>query len=314
LGTYLLKRNVLFRSALGQWGYRQYVDHRIAALEKLPPFVHIETTNVCNARCTMCSYPIMERRKGYMTDQLFAKVLHDCRELGVQDVNLQFLGEPLLDRKICDRIRAAKELGFRVQMVSNASLLDETMSSGLLASGLDELRISMDGFTQKTFEDIRIGLKFERVKRNILGFLDLSSRMNGAKPRVVMTFVGLPENKAESDAFYEFWRKKVDLVLISQARDWAGQLPLVQLGATYTTNLAPVPCNYLWEEMIVLYDGKVTVCCNSYDGQIFVGDLTRQSAREIWFGEEYQKLRSLHREGRAGEIPLCSTCRYYATW
>jgi radical SAM protein with 4Fe4S-binding SPASM domain len=256
----------------------------------------------------------MERRKGYMTDELFAKVLRDCRDMSVKDVNLQFLGEPLLDRKICHRIRAAKQFGFRVQMVSNASLLDETMSSELLASGLDELRISMDGFTKKTYQDIRIGLKFERVKRNILGFLEFASRCNGSKPRVVMTFVGLPENKNESKEFYDFWRKKVDLVLISQARDWAGKLPLVQLGATYTTNLPPLPCNHLWEEMIVLYDGRVTVCCESYDGQILVGDVTRQSLREIWVSPEYQRLRNLHRQGRACEIPHCSTCRYYAIW
>jgi radical SAM protein with 4Fe4S-binding SPASM domain len=286
----------------------------MAALETLPPFIHIETTNVCNARCTMCSYPIMERQKGYMTDELFAKVLRDCKDMGVKDVNLQFLGEPLLDRKICDRIRAAKEFAFRVQMVSNASLLDATMSSQLLASGLDELRISMDGFAKKTFEDIRVGLKFERVKQNILGFLDLSSRFNGSKPRVVMTFVGLPENKNESRQFYDFWRNKVDLVIISQAKDWAGQLPLVQLGVTYTTNLPPPPCNHLWEEMIVLYDGRVTVCCDSYDGQILVGDVKRQSLREIWVSPEYQKLRNLHREGRASEIPHCSTCKYYAIW
>ena len=235
LGIHLLKRNALFRSAFGQWCYRQYIEHRMAAQERLPPLVHIETTNVCNARCTMCSYPIMERRKGYMTDELFAKVLRDCADMGVKDVNLQFLGEPLLDRKIGERIRAAKEFGFRVQMVTNASLLDESMSSQLLASGLDELKISMDGFTEKTYEDIRIGLKFERVRRNILGFLELSSRFNGPKPRVVMIFVRLPENKKESREFCDFWRKKADLVLISQATDWAGQVPLVELGATYTT-------------------------------------------------------------------------------
>lgn len=313
-GAYLLKRNAMFRSVLGQWCYRQYLEHKMARLVKRPPFVHIETTNVCNARCTMCSYAIMQRRKGYMNDDLYTKILGDCVDMGVRDVNLQFLGEPLLDRKICERVRAAKQCGFRVQMVTNGSTLDESMGKGLLAAGLDELRISMDGFAEKTYEDIRVGLKFERVKRNILGFLELSARLNGSKPRVVMTFVGLPENKNESREFYDFWRSKVDLVLISQARDWAGQLPLAQLGATYTTNLPRLPCNHLWEEMIVLYDGRVTVCCESYDGQILVGDVSKESLQQIWVSPEYQRLRNLHREGRAFEIPHCSTCRYYAIW
>jgi radical SAM protein with 4Fe4S-binding SPASM domain len=314
LGVYALKRNRVFRSHAGQRWYGRYIERQMARLEKRPPFVHIETTNVCNARCTMCSYPIMQRQKGYMSDEIYAKTLEDCVDLGVRDVNLQFLGEPLLDRKICERVRAAKQSGFRVQMVTNASTLDESMGRGLLAAGLDELRISMDGFAESTYEGIRVGLKFERVKQNILGFLELSSRCNGSKPRIVMTFVGLPENQNESREFSDFWRGKVDLVLITQARDWAGQLPLPQLGATYTTKLPLPPCNHLWEEMIVLYDGRVTVCCESYDGQILVGNVAKHSLKDIWVGPEYQRLRNLHREGRACQIPHCSTCKYYAIW
>jgi len=314
LGIYLIKRNRAFRSPLGQAMYLGYVSRRMRKLDKRPPFVHIETTNVCNARCAMCSYPIMQRPKGYMSDQLYLKILRDCAEMRVADVNLQYLGEPLLDQKICDRIREAKEYGFRVQMVSNASLLDEAKARGLLASGVDELRISMDGFTPKTFEDIRVGLKFEKVKGNVERFLDLRARHRGARPRVVMCFVGLAGNQSESKQFYDFWRGKVDLVLISQARDWAGQLPLVQLGATYSTSLPRVPCNHLWEEVIVLHDGRVTVCCESYDGQITVGDVREQPLAEIWRGPAYERLRRLHRENRAGEIPLCGACKYYAIW
>lgn len=129
-----------------------------------------------------------------------------------------------------------------------------------------------------------------------------------------MIFVRLPENKKESREFCDFWRKKADLVLISQATDWAGQVPLVELGATYTTNLPRLPCNHLWEELVVLYDGRVTVCCASYDGQILVGNVTRQSVGEIWVSPEYQRLRNLHRQGRASEIPHCTTCKYYAIW
>src|SRR5437867_9296978 len=169
--------------------YQQFIRWKARRMIKQAPVVHIETTNVCNARCTMCSYPIMQRPKGYMSDQLYLKILRDCAEMRVADVNLQYLGEPLLDQKICDRIREAKEYGFRVQMVSNASLLDEAKARGLLASGVDELRISMDGFTPKTFEDIRVGLKFEKVKGNVERFLDLRARHRGARPRVVMCFV-----------------------------------------------------------------------------------------------------------------------------
>jgi radical SAM protein with 4Fe4S-binding SPASM domain len=314
LGAHIIKRNRLFRSAIGQACYRRYIEYRMVRLAGAPPFVHIETTNVCNARCTMCSYPIMGRPKGYMADALYAKILEDCAEMGVRRVNLQFLGEPLLDRRICERIRAAKQYGLYVQMVSNASMLDQLTGRALIAAGLDELRISMDGFSKESFERIRVGLKFDRIKQNVLRFLALRAEDGESNPRVVMTLVGLPENQAEQKHFYKFWARKADLVIIAQAVDWAGQVPLLGLGPTYTTNLQPMPCNHLWEEMIVLHDGTVTVCCASYDGQIVVGNATRQSLAAIWNGPRYQELRRLHQENRANEIPYCRTCKYYPIW
>ena len=236
-----------------------------------------------------------------MTDELFAKVLRDCTDMGVKDVNLQFLGEPLLDRKICQRIRAAKELGFRVQMVSNASLLDESMSSQLLASGLDELRISMDGFTEKTYEDIRIGLKFERVKRNILGFLDLSSRFSGSKPRVVMTFVRLPENKTKAGNSTTFGGKK--LILSSSRALELGRTASsgAARGDLHNESSAPplqLPlggndCALRWQGYCVLQ----FIRWSDFGGQRH----PRQSVRGIWLGPEYQRLRNLHR--RSGGDP-----------
>ncbi len=47
-----------------------------------------------------------------------------------------------------------------------------------------------------------------------------------------------------------------------------------------------------------------------YDGEIVIGDIKKQSIREIWSGAEITKLRNLHLEGRYLKIPLCENCNY----
>jgi len=314
IGDYALRRSRLFRSPAGQRLYRAWIRHRIRRLSRKPPFVHIETTNWCNARCTMCSYPQMQRPKGYMSPALFTKVLGDCRALGVRNVNLQFLGEPLLDRQIAGRVREAREAGLNAEMVTNASLLTPERSEELIRAGLVHLRISFDGFSAETFERIRVNLDFEKVRENVLGFLETRRRMRSPTPQVTLIFIRLAENGHEAEPFHRFWADKVEHVLISHARDWAGEMKLVQLGTTYSTRLPKPPCNHLWEEMVVLQDGRVTICCDAYEGQVVAGDANRETLRAIWEGPAYRSIRDAHQREAFQEVPFCAKCKYYAVW
>jgi MoaA/NifB/PqqE/SkfB family radical SAM enzyme len=136
--------------ALVRWKSKLY--------EKKPPWqVHIENTNYCNARCVMCPNPTMEREKAFMTDQVYEKAIDDVVDLGTHRVNLQSIGEPLLDKKFVDRLRLAKKFGLEVATSSNGSTLTERISQELVEARLDELNVSIDGYKSKTCNDIRWG-------------------------------------------------------------------------------------------------------------------------------------------------------------
>ena len=66
-------------------------------------------------------------------------------------------GEPTAHPRILDMIRAVKALGLRVEMTTNATLLDDALIDGLLRERLDTLWISLDGTTEESFETIRPG-------------------------------------------------------------------------------------------------------------------------------------------------------------
>ncbi|MDD3517116.1 MAG: SPASM domain-containing protein [Chromatiales bacterium] len=55
-------------------------------------------------------------------------------------------------------------------------------------------------------------------------------------------------------------------------------------------------------------DGKVLACCHDFDGQNTVGDLTRQSVMEAWYGASFETLRRHLNKGDRGASELCSRC------
>ena len=95
-----------------------------AAKGRFPAVVRLETTNACNARCIICPHREMQRPITTMDDGLYARLIDQCAAAGCREVHLHNFGEPLMDKRIEDRIAYAKQKGIRrVKIFCNGSLL-----------------------------------------------------------------------------------------------------------------------------------------------------------------------------------------------
>ena len=65
---------IIFRFRPVQWMF----EHTFSRARKFPLRVLIETTNFCNAHCSMCPHDDMTRSKGFMEMQLFKKIVDEC--------------------------------------------------------------------------------------------------------------------------------------------------------------------------------------------------------------------------------------------
>jgi radical SAM protein with 4Fe4S-binding SPASM domain len=68
------------------------------------------------------------------------------------------------------------------------------------------------------------------------------------------------------------------------------------------------PCEFLWGEMYVWYDGKCNPCDVDYKSELEVGNINKNSIKEIWNGELYKNLRSSHLSGKRSECFPCDRC------
>ena len=102
-------------------------------LGRFPAVVRIETTNACNARCIICPHGDIRRPIRHMDDDLFTRIVDECAACGCREVHLHNFGEPLLDKRLEDRVRYAKNKGLpKVKIFSNGSLLSERRARGLI--------------------------------------------------------------------------------------------------------------------------------------------------------------------------------------
>lgn len=273
----------------------------------VPRTVNIESTSHCNAKCLTCPHPFHERVRGIMDDDLYRKVLDECVAMGVKKIHLQNFGEPLIDKKLPEKIKMAKDAGIEnVKIISNASALTETKSRQLIEAGLDEIKISFDGLSKEVFEKVRVGLKYERIAANLEGLIRIRRELGRSNPEIQLMFVAIKENEFEEKGFVDRWRGVVDRVDVTRAHNWGGSEHMA--GNSDPKDTSGFQCLRLWQTFTVLWDGRVSICCVDYEGSEILGDLRTESMKDIWHGPRLAQIREWHNQGRFDMVPVCSNC------
>jgi radical SAM protein with 4Fe4S-binding SPASM domain len=164
----------------------------------LPREIQLEVTGACNLRCQMClvSYRApLNKINGSMSFETFRSIVDDLPDL--EQVTLQGLGEPLLAPDLFRMIEYASSRGIRMGFNTNGTLLSRDRARRLVDAGLHWLHVSLDGASRETYEGIRRGSDFDRVRTNIHGLVEVKRELGADRPRVQLVFVAMRRNIAE---------------------------------------------------------------------------------------------------------------------
>ena len=105
------------------------------------------------------------------------------------------IGEPLVHNQTIEWIARVKKLGVpRVEMITNATLLDEPRSRQLIEAGLDVLWVSIDGATPESYADVRLGAELPHVLQNMHQFDKMRKAGHFPKPEIGVAFVAMKRN------------------------------------------------------------------------------------------------------------------------
>ncbi|HNL40463.1 MAG TPA: radical SAM protein, partial [Saprospiraceae bacterium] len=130
----------------------------------LPVTISIEPTTACNLRCPECPSGLraFTRPTGNLRADFFRHTMAELhRDLMV--LIFYFQGEPFIHPQFLDMVRHARALGLYTITSTNGHFFDDETARKTVESGLDRLIISLDGATQETYEQYRIGGRLETV-------------------------------------------------------------------------------------------------------------------------------------------------------
>ena len=275
-------------------------------VEDFPIHLDLETITTCNLKCFMCFQSFDPPKPMKMELKLFKKNIDEGAKKGLCSIKTQYRGEPLLDKRMADMVRYAKDKGIiEVMFNTNATHLSEEMARALIEARLDKIICSVDGYTKKVYESVRIGANFESVLTNIKRLQSLKKSMGSKKPIVRVQMVDTPRNHHQIEGYIKFWGEIADHVGIEDMLD----LEATEEDDTPSENFA---CAQLWQRLIVLADGDVLPCCRVLRGGNekleVLGNAYKESLEDMWKGSRMTKLRTLHQEGRSHEIKMCRFC------
>jgi radical SAM protein with 4Fe4S-binding SPASM domain len=296
---------------------------RLLLKEALPldfPFsLQVSATHACNFKCYYCIQS--EKNSGRAYPQLgkmmdfadFKTWIDNFSRCGIfKSVMFIGYGEPLTHLSIAEMVRYAKESGAteRVEIITNASLLTPKMSDALIESGLDRLRISLQGLNAEEYH------KNTGARINYLNLLDNISYFynNRRNCRVIVkifdSMIGTPEKQAELHRQYDsicddIWVESISRINgLINADD--GSFATDKFG---NPKQEIAVCSFPFYTIVMDWNGDLYGCPQNVEPPL-IGH-ANESFDKIWNRGKHLRL-SLGLAERNGDIPKgCKACRYY---
>lgn len=232
-----------------------------------------------------------------------------------------------------------------VRTVSNGTLITPEIADRIVELGLDGLDVSVDAARPETYRGIRCGGELEQVVNGLKAISRAKKRTGRSTPEIRMLFIGMADNIEELPEFvrlaraldvtkivlqsmgeYESVRgqsvskryRELGSRLLGEARAVADGLGVtIELfppdqfsggtaeGASAASENGPrtKDCFFAWDRAVITTGGDVLPCCSSPHS---FGSLKEKAFLDIWYGEDYNRLR---RSLLDGDLPLmCRSC------
>lgn len=280
-GGQMVSENLFAQVSVERLRRSPYLDY--------PLEVHIETLSQCNAACTFCPYPTLDRLGTRMEDALIDKIIDD---LSVIPAELPFgiapfkVNDPLIDRRIfdiCTRINQRLPNAHLRLFTNGAPLTDTNIARIARLERLQHLWVSLNEHQAERYQQV-MGIPLAPT-------LKCLDRLHAAvvagdfhRPVIISRVRDRTDADHEFLAFVQARYPRFAISLLPHA-SWAGQMKDVE------GLLPPVTGCTRWFELSIMSTGKVALCCMDGEGRHVIGDVCNDSAIAIYNQPAYRRLR-----------------------
>ncbi len=330
------------------WLYRMF-----PGLVWMPSQIEVEITTACDKKCIHCENfywdPSEQKAMNLSFDEL-KKMLDSIPNL--KWISLVGEGSSFLNKDCMKMLKMCKDRKIMTYQVDHLSDWTREMTEELVDMQLDGMIVSFDAATKPTYEEIKAGCEFDKVRENIKRLLRIKKEKNSLLPEIVFCYTVMNKNIEEIPTFVDvvadmgereefgpgarigFNRllvfdeiKHLDITDIpdeisQKAQERAAERGwYIALTGTNDLEKCPPPHRCLaWMEPYVMMKGLVMQCCAVFISNNRVelrkrafGNLLEKPMAEIWDSKPYKDLRHTITK-KNGPIPInCAGCRVFNT-
>ena len=294
-----------------------------ANIKGLPISISFEPTTSCNLRCPECPSGLRSftRPTGMLENDLFKKTIDELHKT-LWYLVFYFQGEPYLHPSFLEMVKYAASKKIYTATSTNAHYLTDENAKKTVESGLDRLIISIDGTTQETYEQYRVGGQLNKVIEGAKNIIKWKKELNSKTPHVIFQFLVVKPNQHQiADVKKLAEEIGVDEVGLKTAQIYDYEngselIPDIQEFSRYQKNADGTytiknemhnNCWKMWHSCVITWDGKVVPCCFDKDAHYRLGDVKQHRFLDLWKGEQYQSFRNSLMKSR-DEIEICKNC------
>tara|TARA_A100001015_G_scaffold278406_1_gene338567 strand:+ start:2615 stop:3517 length:903 start_codon:yes stop_codon:yes gene_type:complete len=282
----------------------------------------IEPTTSCNLRCPQCPSGLrsFSRDTGMLQKEVYEKVIDELHPY-LSFLTFYFQGEPYLNPLFFNMVEYASKKNIFTHTSTNAHYLNEKNSLLTVQSGLDQIIISIDGFSEETYTKYRIGGSLEKVLQGTKNLVKAKKKLRSDSPNIIWQFIAFDHNLHEIP-FAKKVAKEYDVnqlkiktaqiynfeegnELIPKNNKWARYR---KVGGKYEIkNKLLNHCWRMWQSAVITWDGIMVPCCFDKDAKYQMGNVLENKVKEIWQNGQYQSFRKLILKSRKN-IDICKNC------
>jgi radical SAM protein with 4Fe4S-binding SPASM domain len=290
----------------------------------MPVSISFEPTTSCNLRCPECPSGLraFSRPTGMLQKDFFSETIDDLSK-DLSYLVFYFQGEPFLNPEFLTMVQYAASKKIYTATSTNAHYLKDDIAKRTVESGLDRLIISIDGTTQETYEQYRVGGNLAKVLEGAANIVKWKRELKSKTPFVIFQFLVVKHNEhqvedvkrlAKEVGVDDVWLKTAQVYdykndpnnLIPENKKYSryqkgknGEMEFKGNNANH--------CWRLWHDPVITWDGAVVPCCFDKDAVHKLGSLREESFASLWKNNNYRRFRADVLKSRRN-IDICANC------